>query len=136
MERLFDLSMKQTDGPFGIRYRGYLDLPRDGVYTFHPPAELYDIDKDAGYDLRVFIDGQEWFPAPRNHARHRWSVSLAKGLHRFLVIFTDFRRASPKEEYRWGFPRPGATWDGVTPDLRISGPGLDRQPIPSEWLWR
>ena len=99
-------------------------------------AEKSDIDKDAGYDLCVFIDGQEWFPAPRNHARHRWSISLAKGLHQFLVIFTDFRRASAKEEYRWGFPRPGATWDGVTPDLRISGPGLDRQPIPSEWLRR
>ena len=38
LPRLLDVSPRQTNGAFGIRYRGFLDVPADGVYTFFAPA--------------------------------------------------------------------------------------------------
>ncbi len=34
----------------------------------------------------------------------------------------------------WGFPHPDFTWQGVAPDLLISGPGVPKQPVPQAWL--
>lgn len=31
--QLLDVSMRRSDGPFGVRYSGYLDVPADGVWT-------------------------------------------------------------------------------------------------------
>lgn len=131
---LFDVSMRKTEGAFGVRYSGLLDAPADGVYTLHAPREFCFPDNDCGYDLRVFVDGREWNPAVRWHGHGTWSIALAKGRHEFKVVFVDLRLRPHKVELMWGFPHPDFTWKGTSPDLTISGPGLPRQGIPASML--
>jgi hypothetical protein len=130
-----DVSPRSTDGAFGIRYNGFLEVPRDGVYTLHAPREYMFPDNDCGYDLRVFISGREWNPAVRWHAQGTWSVALRQGKHPFRIAYADLRFRPHKVELMWGFPHPDFTWKGVAPELQISGPGLEKQPLPAAWLW-
>ena len=77
--------------------------------------------------------GQTW------HGRGTWSVPLAKGLHKFMVAFAD-ARAKDIENQKvdlWGdYPKPATTWRGFALVLEVSGPDMDRQPAPAEWLKR
>jgi hypothetical protein len=131
---VLDVSPKETNGPYAMRYEGYLEVPEDGVYTFHAPPEFIFNDSESGYDLRVFVNDQEWYPTTRWHAHGTWSVSLAKGKHAFTVFFADMRRTPHRTEMQWGFPMKAFTWQGKAPQLLLSGPGLDRQPIPASML--
>ncbi len=136
--RLLDVSARKTDGPFGMRYTGYIQIPADGVYTFHAPDELWKVIVEPGYDLRLYIDGQEWYLGQMWHGRGQWSVPLRAGAHEFMVTFAD-ARAKDIEKQRsdtWaGFPRPWVVWRGTAPEIQISGPGIERQPIPDAWLF-
>ena len=138
-DKLLDVSMRDTDGPFAVRYRGYLDIPADGVYTFYGPDEYIHNTCEPGYDLRVYVDGEEWYLGQTWHGLGTWSVPLEKGLHQFKVTFAD-ARAKDLENQRidlWrGYPQPRTTWRGVAPRLELSGPELTRQPVPSTWLRR
>jgi hypothetical protein len=143
---LFDLSLKQqTNGNYAFIYSGYLDVPRDGAYNFHAPREFVYPYLDAGYDLRVFVDGKEWYPATRLHNFGGWSVPLAKGLHSFRVFWVDQRPG----QAQWAYPCGAGfapsedtlddkylVWRGEKPTLQISGPGLAKQPIPDSMLFR
>ena len=129
--------MRQGDGPFGVRYTGFIEIPADGVWTFHAPAEYVGATCEPGYDLRVWIDGEEWNLGQRFHGLGRWSVPLAKGAHRLLVTFADARHRdrTVHNSGLWrGYPTPWVVWKGEAPVLEISGPGLKRQPIPAEWI--
>ena len=138
-EKLLDVSMRETDDPFAVRYIGYIDIPKDGVYTFYGPDEYISNTCAPGYDLRVYIDGEEWYLGQTWHGLGMWSVPLEKGLHRFMLTFAD-ARARDIENQRidlWrGYPDPRTTWRGVAPVLEVSGPGLARRPIPDSWLKR
>jgi hypothetical protein len=132
---LFDLGQKHTSNNFAFVYSGYLDIPSDGVYNFHAPPELIYPYLDAGYDLRVFVDGKEWYPATRLHNFGAWSVPLAKGKHSFKVSWVDQRPGHAQ----WAYPdgevlEKFTIWRGEKPTLEISGPGLAKQPIPVEML--
>ncbi len=131
---VLDVSPKETNGPYAIRYQGYLEVPEDGIYTFHAPPEFIFNDSESGYDLRVFVNDREWYPATRWHAHGTWSVSLAKGQHAFKAFFVDMRRTPHRIEMQWGFPMKAFTWQGKAPQLLISGPGIDKQPIPASML--
>ena len=128
------IAMRATDDEFGVRYRGYVAIPRSGVYTFHAPHEFVYPDIECGYDLRLFIDGEEWYPGTRRHGFGDWSVPLVRGLHRFQCIFVDMRPKDGKVETWRDFPSPQALWKGRTPELTVSGPKLERQPLPSSWF--
>ncbi|RFC46153.1 MAG: Chitobiase/beta-hexosaminidase C-terminal domain-containing protein [Verrucomicrobia bacterium] len=132
--RLLDASMHQSGSAFTARYSSYLDVPADGVYTFHAPREFIIPDIDPGYDLRVILDGEEWWPAMRQHALGTWSRALAKGLHKLQVVYTDTRTKPFKHETWMNWPNPAVLWKGEAPVLEISGPGLSKQPIPDAWL--
>ena len=134
--KLFDVSMRQSGSAFITRYTGYLGVPADGVYTFHAPREFIIPDIDPGYDLRVIVDGKEWWPAMRRHALGTWSRALAKGPHRFQVIYTDTRTKPFKHETWMNWPNPAVLWKGEAPTLEVSGPSIERQAIPREWLRR
>ena len=137
VERLLDVGMRQTDDAFAVRYSGYLDVPTAGVYTFHAPKEYVVNGCEPGYDLRVFVDGEEWRLGQMWHGRGQWSVPLAKGPHRFQVVFADARAKDVEHQridYWWGYPSPWVVWRGTAPVLEISGPGLARQPVPAAWL--
>jgi len=132
--KLLDTSMHQSGSAFTVRYTGYLEVPADGVYTFHAPREFIIPDCDPGYDLRVVLDGEEWWPTMRRHALGTWSRALAKGSHRFQVIYTDTRTEPFKHETWMNWPNPAVLWKGGAPTLEISGPGIERQPLPAAWL--
>ena len=132
--RLLDTSMHQSGSAFTARYTSYLEVPADGVYTFHAPREFIIPDIDPGYDLRVILDGEEWWPAMRQHALGSWSRALAKGLHKLQVIYTDTRTKPFKHETWMNWPNPAVLWKGEAPVIEISGPDLLRQAIPDAWL--
>jgi hypothetical protein len=125
-------SLRATDRAFAVKYEGYIEVPESGVYRFFAPDPLYQTTKDAGFELRIWIDGEEWFPNPDLHAENIWSVALDKGLHRFQVSYVDYRWKKFRNEY-WMTWNPGQMAEGV-PMLELDGPGLARQPLPSAWL--
>jgi len=136
-EQPLDVSMRQADGPFGIRQSGWLDVPTDGVYTFYAPREYVGATCEPGYDLRVFVDDEEWSLGQNWHGLGAWSIPLAKGPHRLLITFADARsrdRLVHKPGLWRGYPAPWVTWPGEAPILEVSAPGLPRQPLPPSWL--
>ena len=53
---LFDISAAaDCKGPFAFAYEGYLEVPKDGVYTIHAPTEFTHFRPLAGYDLKVWL---------------------------------------------------------------------------------
>ena len=136
---LLDVAMRRGDGPFGVRYEGYLNVPSDGVWTFHAPPEYVGANCEPGYDLRLWIDGQEWDLGQRFHGQGIWSVALAKGLHEIKVTFADVRhrdRTVPRSGLWRGYPTPWVLWQGESPVIEISGPQVEKRPIPAAWLQR
>jgi hypothetical protein len=128
--QLFETPGKSGEFGYAFVYTGYLDIPRDGVYSFHAPKEFVHPSVDAGYDLRVFVGNEEWYPATRRHNWGAWSLPLKAGKHALRVVFIDQRNSRMHseefdEDYRW---------TGEKPALTISGPGLERQPIPATML--
>lgn len=124
--------VRTTDRAYAMRYDGFLEVPKDGVYAVYAPAHLFTPTMDAGYDLRVFIDDEEWYPTPALHSEHVWHVPLATGLHRLKVSYVDYRWKTFRNEY-WMPWQAEEMWQGV-PVLEMSGPDLERRPIPAEWL--
>tara|TARA_B100001094_G_scaffold268389_1_gene272077 strand:- start:1507 stop:2019 length:513 start_codon:yes stop_codon:yes gene_type:complete len=125
-------TVRKTNQAYAVRYKGILEIPKDGIYVFHAPAHLFDVTMDAGYDLRIWVDGKEWFPEPGLHARNTWSVALKKGAHDFKIAFVDFRSKTFKSEY-WLPWQEGQVWQGI-PSLRLSGPGIKETPLHDSWL--
>jgi hypothetical protein len=132
--------------PFLVEYSGYLDIPADGVYTFHAPREWTMPDTEAGYDLQVYLGEHrvpwgyrtevaglnQWYPSTRIHGFGTWSINLRKGLHPFRVTYLDYRTDAASK-----MNQPGLRdyiWTGAFPDLKLSGPGLAPAPIPAAWL--
>jgi hypothetical protein len=158
VETLFDLSLVPATNPplgsapaprknfYAVEYSGYLDVPSDGVYTFAAPREFVYPVTEAGYDLRVYVGNKmgrgpfatrvigmnEWYPSTRLHGFGQWSVPLQKGLQPFRVYFLDYRTDSARQSSKAGL-RP-FIWPGSVPEILVSGPGLDPQPIPETWL--
>jgi hypothetical protein len=131
---LFDISAKGTNGVYAFVYRGYLDIPADGIYSFHAPPEFI-FPVDSGYDLRVSVGREEWYPATRWHNFGAWSVPLQKGKYPFGVVWVDQRKQDVYVDGEWRAGENLNIWNGEKPALMISGPGLAKQPIPAKWLW-
>jgi hypothetical protein len=130
VKELFDVSVKSTNGVYAFAYFGLIDIPADGVYSFHAPPEFVNPGLDCGYELRVFLGSEEWYPATRIHNYGAWSVPLQKGLHNFKVVWVDMRKQNV-----WEGENKYRLWVGEKPTLEISGPGLPRQPIPVNMLY-
>ncbi len=131
--------LREDNRYFGVRYNGYLNVPAEGVYTFHPPVEMaHDRSAVPGYDLQVFIDGVAWDPDFTWQGGGNWSVALAKGPHQIQIAYADVRtreKICPNTGLWRGFPANHVVWKGEVPVLKISGPGIaDPQPIPTEWF--
>lgn len=134
---LFDVSLHEGADPFhnyGFLYTGYLQVAEDGVYNFHAPEEFVSSTMEAWYDLRLFVNGEEWYPATRRQNFGTWSIPLKAGAHALEVRWVDQRPSM-------GILRGGrdsgsfSFWLGKTPQLDVSGPNLPRGPIPASMLW-
>ncbi len=135
-DTLLDVSFREGSSAFTARYTGFLDLPATGVYTFYAPSAFVIPNQEPGYDLRVLVDGEEWWPTMRWHALGTWSRALAKGPHRFELIYTDTRTTPFKHETWMNWPNPALLWKGTAPVLEVSFPESGRRPLPALWLKR
>ena len=77
---------------------------------------------DTGFDLRVFVAGEEWQPTVRLHAENTWYVPLSAGKHQFEVRFVDFRHQTWRNEW-WMTGRKEVVWQGI-PVLEVRAPAL------------
>jgi len=106
----FDINIRNRDNNYGIAYRGFIDIPTDGIYTFYVSsddgAKLY-----FGTQLLIDNDGL--------HGMGDVSqvIGLKKGKH---AINLDF------------FQNTG----GQGLQLSYSGPGITKQVIPASVLYR
>jgi hypothetical protein len=135
-DTLLDVSFREGGNAFTARYTGFIDVPATGVYTFYAPSAFVIPNQDPGYDLRVVVDEEEWWPAMRWHAIGTWSRALAKGPHRFQLIYTDLRTSPFKHETWMNWPNPALLWKGAAPVLEVSSPETGRRPLPVQWLKR
>jgi hypothetical protein len=105
----FDLSVKNRPDGFAIRYSGYVDVPRDGVYTFSLASN------DGS---KLFIGTRELINNDSIHdlVEKSASIGLKAGKHALSVLFFDQK--------------------GVD-QLQVSyqGPGIARQPVPAGALF-
>ena len=135
--REMDLTGANCDDPYAMRYHGYLRVPADGIYTFRAPRELVNMDWAASYDLRVYIDDEEWSLTQWWHGRGTWSIPLQAGFHRFQVDFADARTKPWRKSGIWRYyPRPWSVYQGPPSDILLSGPGIAEARIPQSWLFR
>ncbi|EDM26392.1 lipolytic enzyme, G-D-S-L [Lentisphaera araneosa HTCC2155] len=144
---LFDRCQPSTDKTFGWTYSGYISIPEDGIYTFYAPEEMLTSPQEPGYNLRLFVgqellwnnrpSGQlnEWYPATTRHAYGTWSIALKKGLHPVKVSYVDYRQDAVERLNHPGL-RLNTIWVGSLPKLKVSGPGLELQPIPNNWCFK
>jgi hypothetical protein len=130
--QLFDESGRGTAPTFAFKYTGYLDVPADGIYRFYAPPEFYEPNIMAGYDLHLFIDGQEWYPGTSRHALGIWPVALQKGKHAFTVTFADLRGDAVKKMAQRG--QQAWIWAGTVPKVEMAGPGVPKGPVPAGML--
>ncbi|UCE41242.1 MAG: alpha-L-fucosidase [Candidatus Aminicenantes bacterium] len=105
----FDLSPSAQKEYFGIRYKGYIHVPEDGLYRFYVASDdgsrLY-----IGDELVVDNDGLH------GPTEIMGRIILEKGKHPIHVEF---------------FQRTG----GVDFEVAYSGPGITKQPVPAAILF-
>jgi len=91
----FDISLRQRDDNFGFRFRGYLQIPRPGVYTFI-------LESDDG--SKLYIGQQCVVENDGLHASIEKSgmIALQEGLHPITVIFFEKTGDQNLEVYRFG----------------------------------
>ncbi|MDD7984393.1 hypothetical protein PQO01_05460 [Lentisphaera marina] len=61
--------------------------------------------------------------------------NLKKGLHPFKINYVDYRQDAVERLNHPGL-RLSTIWDGLFPKLKVSGPGLELQPIPNNWCFK
>ncbi|MBN1271980.1 MAG: chitobiase/beta-hexosaminidase C-terminal domain-containing protein [Candidatus Aminicenantes bacterium] len=94
---------------FALKWQGYVRVPRTGIYVFYSAS-------DDG--SRIFIAGQQVVDNDGVHGeREKWgAVALEKGFHSVAMFY---------------FQRTG----GRMIRISVEGPGLEKQEIPSSWLF-
>ena len=104
----FDLSPRSQDEHFAFRYRGFIRLPQDGVYSFHTAS-------DDGSRLYIgdtlVVDNDELHGMVEKSGQ----IALAAGLHSITVTYFNCT-------------------GGRELKVSYSGPGGDKQSIPAALL--
>jgi hypothetical protein len=104
----FDLSLRDRDDQFALRFRGYLTVPTTGVYRFWVRADqgarLY-LDRSLVVDNAV----------PQEAVEADGEAALAAGAHSLAVIYFE------------------QTGDQAL-EVSFAGPGIEKQRIPDSAL--
>ena len=105
------LAVADTSEMFGLRFTGYLQVPRTGVYTFTAIS-------DDGAGLWVGKDNVFWSlgQSPKS-TETAGQIALQAGLHPITVTY--FQAYGPRAL-----------------ELYVEGPGMARQRVPSSMLFR
>ena len=97
-------SIRQRDDHFGIVYKGYIEVPEDGIYTLFLASDdgskLY-----MGEELLIDNDGQHGVNEVAGE------IALEAGTHPIRIEFFEFG-------------------GGESLSLGYSGPGIEKQPVP------
>lgn len=109
IENNFIIPDKNSGENFGIRYTGYIKIPKDGFYTFYTNSDDGTILSIDSTNI-VVNDGQH---APQEQSG---DVMLNAGFHSIQVLF---------------FQGGG----GKVLDVSLEGPGFEKQFIPAEILF-
>ena len=105
------LAVADTTELFGLRFTGYVRVPRTGVYTFTAVS-------DDGAAMWVGDRNVFWSVGQSPKATETWgSIALGAGLH--PLTLTYFQAYGPR-----------------TLELWVEGPGLRRQRVPPSMLFR
>jgi hypothetical protein len=106
----FDLGVAPRSERYGMVFDGYLDVPRDGLYTF-------TLASDDG--SKLLIDGRTVANCDGLHQKfeRRGEAALKAGKHPLKVLFFQGDGDAELE----------VTWEG---------PGMAKQKIPAAALWR
>jgi hypothetical protein len=107
----FSLAHYEANQRYGLRWRGYLRIPADGMYhfTMETPVYAYLFIRHPERDLQT----PAVVTANYNHRQGTGSMALRAGLHGIEV---QFMRA----------------WKSAnTLSIEIEGPGIPRQPLPA-----
>jgi hypothetical protein len=103
-----DLSKRRRDEQYALRFTGYLDIPRDGIYHFH-------VTSDDG--AKIYIGPDEVVTNDGCHGPQEASgeAALKAGKHPFTLVY---------------FQNGG----GATLELQWEGPDLPKQKVPAAAL--
>lgn len=104
----FDLSMRKRDENYGLKFTGFIEVPSDGVYTFHL---LSDDGSRLLIGADVVVDNDGVHPVVEKSG----PVLLKAGRHPITVVFFQAREVARLE-------------------VSYEGPGITRQPIPASAL--
>lgn len=106
----FNIKMARSPNYFGLRFKGYVRIPSDGIYTFFLSSN------DGSY---LYIDGKELIENDGNHgtAEEPGRIGLKAGFH---FIEVKYMQCGGAKSLKVG-------WDG---------PGFTKQEIPSTSLFR
>lgn len=105
----FDFTERNSEEHFGFRYRGFVSIPRDGVYTFYT---LSDDGSRLTIGEKVIVDN-DGLHGPQEE---EGVVALAEGQHAVCVTF---------------FEKTG----GDVLEVWYEGPGIEKQRIPTTALF-
>jgi predicted alpha-1,2-mannosidase len=105
----FSIKIAPRENYYGYRFQGYIDVPKDGIYTFFLASN------DGS---RLFIDGNELIENDANHSavEEPGSVGLKAGLHQIMVKY-----------FQCG--------GGKALKVSWSGPGMEKHEITAEKLF-
>ncbi|MCT4586943.1 MAG: PQQ-binding-like beta-propeller repeat protein [Carboxylicivirga sp.] len=105
---VFTSEVRKRNDDYGIRYKGYFDIPKNGVYT------LYTSTDDGNY---LFLHDKMVIDNGGNHGERERSVDIAlkKGKHPFTLLY-----------YQGG--------GGQVLKVSIKGPGMEKQLVPETML--
>ena len=106
----FDLAAREQDKLFAFEYEGYINIPRDGVYSFHIGADD---------DAKMYIGGEQIFDRMGQSPDTSFdseSIALKAGFHKIELRY--FQAYGPFEL-----------------DVTFDGPGMNRQDIPAKSLF-
>ena len=94
-----DLNKRTRDNNVGLFFTGYLNVPRDGEYTFYLKA-------DTGAELRVHdatvIDADFGY---RGGEEVSGAIRLKAGLHSFRLYYVRRDKGAPSLEISWSGPQ-------------------------------
>ena len=102
--------MQKRDDFFGLDFLGYVRIPRDGVYTIF-------VNSDDG--SRLFLDSALVVDNDSAHSaiEKKGTLTLKEGLHSVEIQYFEFTGAESL-------------------DISIEGPGMEKQPIPPDLIFR
>jgi alpha-L-fucosidase len=91
----FDIDLRQRDEKFGFRFRGYLKVPRPGVYTFN-------LESDDGSKLYIGDECVVDNDGLHGTIEKSGMIALAKGMHGITIVFFEKSGGENLEVYRFG----------------------------------